>query len=229
VTNIGPPPPPIGDNKPPSVASTSIDTFDNTYDLCELDKPKVFFNWVFSDPDTGDSQSAWRVQIDNDPGFGSLGKIDSLKVTNTSNSFPGSLPEFGVDYFWRVMVWDSKDAPSKWYPLDPKDATFKTPEHDYPTVAFEPHKAVTNQPVQFEDKSTVSESLISSRYWTFQDASPASSTIQNPSVTFLSPGEKEKAKSVFLQVTDSSGLSCQIQGAVDVGLPLPGWIEVPPY
>lgn len=238
VRDIGDPlPPPKGENKPPSVSSASVDTFNNTFDLCVLANPSVIFSWVFSDQNAGDTQSAYRVQADNNNDFNSP-EVDSEKVTEqdgTSNSYtiPSASPlAFNTNYYWRVMVWDSQNAASKWYPTSPKTLSFNTPKHDYPTIAFEPRKAVTGETVQFQDKSQVFGGT-SKKSWNWDFGvgnNPENSTSSNPSVIFSSPG----IKTITLRVTDSDNFFCSCDPkkqdcTVSVDLPLPGWIEIPPY
>jgi hypothetical protein len=67
----------------------------------------VTFSWTFSDPDTGDSQSAYRLQIGNS-GFTTI-YVDTGKVTSSSTSTTVTLPSNMTvgDYYWRVTTWDT--------------------------------------------------------------------------------------------------------------------------
>jgi hypothetical protein len=70
----------------------------------------VTFTWTFSDPDAGDSQSAYQLQI----GTSSFTTIylDTGKVSSTAQNTTQTLPSnmtVGV-YYWRVKTWDSKGA-----------------------------------------------------------------------------------------------------------------------
>lgn len=72
------------------------------------------FRWDFHDPNAGDTQSAYQVQIDNVT-TGSLA-YDSGKVTSATalHTLPGASIANEEDWRWRVKVWDSKDAESRW-------------------------------------------------------------------------------------------------------------------
>jgi hypothetical protein len=67
----------------------------------------VTFSWTFSDNDTGDSQSAYQLQI-GDSSFTTI-YLDTGKVTSTSTNTTMTLPSnmtVGV-YYWRVSTWDT--------------------------------------------------------------------------------------------------------------------------
>jgi hypothetical protein len=72
------------------------------------------FGWTFSDPNQGDSQSAYQLQI-VDVGTGQT-VLDTGKVGSTSQSYTlaaGTLTN-GKRYQWRVMTWDQSGAQSPW-------------------------------------------------------------------------------------------------------------------
>jgi len=74
----------------------------------------VTFTWTFSDNDTGDSQSAYQLQIGNSD-F-SIIYLDTGKVMSTSTSTNRTLPSnmtIGL-YYWRVKTWDSTDGEGAW-------------------------------------------------------------------------------------------------------------------
>ena len=66
----------------------------------------VTFTWTFSDPDSGDSQSAYRLQLDDDSDFSSP-IIDTGKVDSASSNTTQTLPSNVGLYYWRVKTWDS--------------------------------------------------------------------------------------------------------------------------
>jgi len=75
------------------------------------------FTWTFSDPDTGDSQSAYRLlvadsqsNIDNNNG----NKWDSGKINTTMTlaTYSGSALAYGGVYYWKVTTWDSGNLQS---------------------------------------------------------------------------------------------------------------------
>lgn len=80
-------------------------------------------SWTFSDPDPGDSQRAYQVQIVRAPDYALV--LDSGKVisnqtqytvpTSTAPDVAGPLWSSGAYQFkYRVMVWDQADTPSPW-------------------------------------------------------------------------------------------------------------------
>lgn len=79
--------------------------------------------WTFSDPDSGDYQTAYQVQIaraSNLSVFLDTGKVLSGQTqytvpTSSSPDVAGPLWSSGTyRYKYRVRVWDSKDIPSDW-------------------------------------------------------------------------------------------------------------------
>lgn len=79
----------------------------------DADDP-VTFEWVFGDPDSGDSQSAFQLQIDN-ASTGASAYDSGKTVSGTeSHTVSGGTLTNGVDYRWRVRTWDSQDDVSPW-------------------------------------------------------------------------------------------------------------------
>jgi len=73
----------------------------------------VSFSWAFNDPDAGDSQSAYQLQIAYDSGFTNI-FLDTGKVSSSSTSTTRTLPSDVGVYYWRVKTWDSQDAEGAW-------------------------------------------------------------------------------------------------------------------
>jgi hypothetical protein len=73
----------------------------------------VTFTWNFSDPDLDDSQSAYRLQLDNDKDFTSP-IIDTEKVTSDRTHITRMLPNIVGLYYWRVKAWDTQNAEGDW-------------------------------------------------------------------------------------------------------------------
>jgi len=69
----------------------------------------VTFSWTFSDPNSGDSQSAYRFQLDDNSDFSSP-IIDTGKVSSSTSNTTQTLPSTVGLYYWRVKTWDSYDA-----------------------------------------------------------------------------------------------------------------------
>ncbi len=208
-------------NNPPSANNLNI----TQPDYCIISWPAAIFSWSFTDPN-GDTQSAYQLQVDNNSSFSSP-EVDSGKVISSSNSFATQAGQlsFNNTYYWRLMVWDSKDLSSPWISGSP----FTVPKHAYPSINFSwtPQNPSVNENTQFTDQSIVyGGSTKSSWSWAFQGGNPANSALQNPIVKFLSTG----TKSVTLRVADSDGFSCQPPPkTINSQLPLPDWIEIPPF
>lgn len=84
-----------------------------TRDNYDADTAGVF-DWNFIDLNAGDSQSAYRLQIDNATTGATA--FDSGKVvsTDTFHTLTASTLANEEDWRWRVMVWDSEDVESPW-------------------------------------------------------------------------------------------------------------------
>ena len=207
-------------NNPPSATNLNA----TQPDYCLVGWASAIFSWTFTDPN-GDTQSAYQIQADDNSNFSSP-EVDSGKVVSSSNSFATQVGQlsFNKTYYWRLMVWDSKDMASSWI----SGTSFVTPKHAYPSIDFTwtPQNPTINENAQFTDQSTVSGGAgKSSFFWTFQDGSPPSSTLRNPLVKFLSTG----AKSITLKVTDSDGFNCTGQKTLNTFLKLPEWEEIAPF
>ncbi len=206
-------------NQPPSATNLQV----NQPDYCLVSWAAAIFSWAYTDPD-GDSQGAYQVQVDNNSDFSSP-EADSGKVISSSNSYATLADKlsFNNTYYWRLMVWDSKDAASSWI----SGPSFTTPKHAYPTIDFSwtPQEQSIDELVQFTDQSTVYGGATKVSWsWTFQDGNPSGSSKQNATTTFTSAGPK----TVTLRVTDSDGFSCPGQKTVNAQIPLPEYREVPP-
>ncbi|KPV56411.1 hypothetical protein QJ48_27855 [Paenibacillus sp. A3] len=72
------------------------------------------FNWTFSDPDGGDYQTAWQIQVSaGDGGAFTNVVVDSGK--NTTNTNQWTFYGLGDNqYFYRIRTWDKGDAVSPW-------------------------------------------------------------------------------------------------------------------
>ena len=72
------------------------------------------FTWTFTDPNPGDTQSAYQLQIlDADLGTTAL---DTGKIVSTvsSHNVAGGTLTNTKSYQWRVKTWDSQDAEGEW-------------------------------------------------------------------------------------------------------------------
>lgn len=205
------------------------------------------FSWAFNDPNPGDSQSAYQVQIDDNSDFSSPA-VDSGKAGSSNNFYvpPAGVLNYATAYYWRLMVWDSKDAASAWA----NGPRFTTQPHLCPAVDFSwlPSKPSAGEKVKFtETVAFYGGAALAARNWDIPNAerySPPQSKIksifskifgwlvknifaismsdQNPDIIFQTAG----SKSVRLQITDSDGLTNSAVKTVDVNVALPKWKEI---
>jgi hypothetical protein len=78
-----------------------------------LPKSNVTFSWTFSSLEAGDYQTAYELQIDDDPDFWSP-NFDTGKVNSQLNNVTVLLTLPAGWYYWRVKVWNREDKPSAW-------------------------------------------------------------------------------------------------------------------
>ena len=97
------------ENNPPSAPTLTIPVANQHFDPTS----QILFSWIFNDPDSGDSQSAYRFQLDDNSDFSSP-IIDTGKVTSSESSTTQTLPSTVGLYYWRVKTWDSQDVGSDW-------------------------------------------------------------------------------------------------------------------
>lgn len=221
-----------------------------TRDCCGL-PPYYQFSWQFQDPDPGDSQSAYQLQVAKDSNFTDL-QVDTNKVTSSAESLQVILakkPSFGqlgynTTYFWRVKVWDTYGPKSSAW--QQASTSFMTPLHIFPSPNFYwiPQTITRNEVIQFcavEDATCTQTSLsvcynnnndqISCQGKTFfwqmsSDAIFVDGTgpnTPNPRVKFSNIG----SKNISLSITDDVG-TCTTTKSIKTYLPLPKWKEISP-
>ncbi|MEC0230637.1 S8 family peptidase [Paenibacillus alba] len=74
-------------------------------------------NWLFSDPDVGDIQSAYDVQIYNAAGTTLLSDSGWVSSSTSSYTIPSGVLSRGTTYGWRVAVKDNKGGASSFSSL----------------------------------------------------------------------------------------------------------------
>ncbi len=217
---------------PPNQPPTAINLLVNSTGLCNIEHPAVFLEWTFSDPDAGDIQSAFHVQVDNDPGFPSP-EVDSGKVISSHNEFAPSPLAFNTTYHWRVMVWDNHvpAAASVW-----ATGTFATiahpwPDQDSPHFDFIwwPERPTVDEVVQFTDRTQFHNPdplVVRTWKWDFENDGIIDSTDEHPTHIFTD----HVKHTVRLRVTDGIGFGpCYIEKYLTPVMPLPEWWEVAPF
>jgi PKD repeat protein len=183
--------------------------------------PAVTVSWTFADPgDPTPQQSAYQVQIDDDPAFGSV-NFDSGKVMSSSTAYLQSGLGWNVQYYSRARVWDEGDVSSAWtnqlFCVGPGcigGTAWRSPAHPYPTnvnnFSWTPIKPPIGSPVTFNDGPTTCYSApgvptpCSTWAWTFGDPLGGISTLQSPVYTYTTAG----SYNVNVTVTDGTSYSC---------------------
>ena len=222
-------------NRSPSAINLS--TTASVTDYCSQSPANIFLNWEFSDPDDGDSQSAYQVQVTriNDGQVYDSGKLLGSAPSRTAfniNSDMGSLfiwyDSSQQGYTWQVKVWDSQDAESEWSSTN----SFNTPTHQYPSANTEdkwftwsPLEPSADEDVQFTDESVCYVVACTNWDWDFEsDDTIDISGQQNPIWQFTDSISHQ----VTLWVTDADGNTCPGPHTVGVQVELPGWKEILP-
>ncbi len=195
-------------NTPPSASSLSISvaagTSDNLTADCKI-RDSAVFNWSFSDPDSGDSQSAFQIKVYSDGALTNLA-LDTNKITSSVSSYSTSTLSAGT-YYWKMMVWDNHNASSSWV-IAP--SSFTITEQQAINFTWSPTTPIFNSTVTFTANSTIP---IASYYWQFISGNP-SAVYGNPATTtFSSIG----SKAITLIPTTSGGKTCSISRNVVVG------------
>jgi hypothetical protein len=221
-------------NPPPTAENLSVDAQSSDVICGQVSGSQAKFSWTFVDP--GDSQSAYQIQIDNNPDFSSP-EVDTGKILSSSQSFflqlPYPLLNWGAPYYWKLQVWDSASNTSGWI----NGPSFTTPSHAYPSPDFTPSppNPVINELVTFIDNSICysagnveyyCKNGASTQYqWDFQDDNVWDSTYKGNATTTYS---NSVPYTIRLRITNSIG-SCDTTRQVNVSHSLPEWKEVPPF
>lgn len=217
-------------NQPPSTSPGSLQvTSANSADYCGVTAfPPVRVNWQFKDPNQGDTQSAFQIQIFQG---GNLA-VDTGKKTGSSQSYVfqlvGERLLWNTAYTWQVKVWDSKDASSSFT----QGQNFTTPLHHFPVAnfTFQPSSPGIGEQIQFQDQTTFGQgSTLKAWAWDFESDGTSDSTLQNPTHTYLVLGSFQ----VTLRSSDDVG-SCTTPEAgnpksITIGVSLPTWEEISPF
>ncbi len=222
-------------NNPPSATGLSATPIGD----CFLYHPYVKLEWSFSDPDlaSGDYQSAREVEIFSDSGYTNL--VNSIPEPDYS---PGSTEytpntglSFNTDYYWRVRVWDNEGTlsdcgqPEGW--CYPEELSFRTEkEWPWPDFSVTPptQRVHLKEKVEFTDESTCYDgpcnlSPTATYLWEFGDG--GTSLEKSTSHIYLATGNYD----VTLTIIDEVGNCTSDPIEITVTLPLPEWMEIPPF
>ena len=237
------------------ILSNSFPTARNLLEYSDYCNPgngigSINLSWNYSDDD-GDGQSAYRLQIDDDSSLDVDPLIDceisnnnsdvTVQLVSSSPNYNCSAEalqiQYGKDYWWRVMVQDSRGAWSTgWF--YPDEESFNVKAHGGPSPDFDilQVRVGFSRDVQFCSmrgaNPDCAENLVEyyGNYptwnWNFGDSSSGSnntSNIENPSHIYWTPG----IYAISLTVGDEVD-SCTIKKAVIVGAPDPIWKEIIP-
>jgi len=218
-------------NNPPTAADLTV----SVLDYCIYSLPTSFL-WDFSDPDAGDTQEYYQVQIDNNFSFSSP-EVDSGKVYSSSEAYaPVFSFLYNTTYYWRLKVWDDKGADSSWI----SGPLFTTPLHaySYPDFTPSPQSPSVDEVVEFVDNSECYNASGNEYFcqnggsvsyqWDFDydtgDGFTLDSTYKGSATTTYSVSQPY---TVRLRITDDLG-TCSADRLINVTLPLPEWEEVSP-
>lgn len=206
----------------------------NPSNYCGKSPNNIFLSWQFNDPDSGDTQSAYEIEVTR--------KSDgTTETTGQQSSSASSFPVLIINnhigsqliwydsssqgYSWRVRTWDSSGAQSPWSDFN----SFNTTKHQWPSIIFNssPEEPSKGEEVHFTDSSNCydGDGGCDIWSWVFEDGDPSISPDQNPTVQFIDNG----TKTVTLEVTDSDGYSCPLTKCVNVSWALPDWREIFPW
>ena len=238
-------------NQLPTARNLSVDP-PNSNDYCGITGyPPVRLRWEFYDP-SGLTQSAYQIQIDDNPDFSPPIIVDTGKVISSASSFVVAPPyqtlSWGRTYYWRIKVWNSQNVSSDWIVYQnntPPPESFTTISQPFPfvNVNWNPQNPAVNQTVQFcsvpesgkcetQPSGGWTQCYVSpcTWYWTFPSdweyATGSSSSSKNPAGQFTLAGDK----TFNLEVRDNRGYSCR---ACPLGCTLnvrrlPIWFPIPP-
>lgn len=73
----------------------------------------IDFEWTFDDPDVGNTQGAYEVEVSTVPGFGTT-VHDTGKVNSANEYYNWTTPTLVDIYYWRVRTWDNLDVGGDW-------------------------------------------------------------------------------------------------------------------
>lgn len=199
---------------------------DNSSDYCPSPvHPPVRLAWTFLGYKSGDTQSAYQIQIAQDSGFSSIIE-DKGKISNTGGFYVATNLDYGRTYYWRLKVWDNNKRESDWI----TGPSFSTIAYPYPTPDFiwDPQKITIGEPADFIDLTDFYGAPSPySWQWDFDNDGSIEYTSQNVDdyiYTTIIPG----GRTVRLEVS-ALGHTCSItKNFIPVLFAPPTWMETKP-
>lgn len=161
-------------SRAPSADNLTVDLWKDNPAFCGQSTPPMRVSWNFVDPDLGDQQDGYQIEVYSDINFSNL-LIDTCdEISASTCDFGGAsgayvfqqsgrLLSWDQIYYWRLKVWDSQGLFSDWiYPPSPTGSptlegsadSFDTPPHAYPEAdnfVYSPVSPLRNEPVEFDD------------------------------------------------------------------------------
>lgn len=198
-------------NQPPVTSNVRV----TEPDYC-ASSPGALAQWTYTDPD-GSPQSAYQVQVDTDPAFGSPDR-DTGKLTGAPTSYTVTPAlNYNTVYRARVRTWDASDAPSPWTIMSlctgtgcqPGNTAWQTPLHAYPApvnFTWTPSTPQVSMNISFVHDPALTCFGGCSYNWTFGDSGV--STDEVPVHAYTASGSYQAT----LSVADSSGYTCPSTG-----------------
>jgi len=110
-------------NAGPPTAPSSLLTEGETNPTGIIDTTPEF-SAIYNDPDEADIANKYRIQVDDDSGFGSLIWDSGSSGTSMTDcnegdrcsdiSYAGSTLSDDTTYYWRIKYWDDEDSEGEW-------------------------------------------------------------------------------------------------------------------
>jgi len=226
-------------NDIPSATNLSVEQTSG----CES-APIVRFSWDYNDDDNvppgTDPQSAYEIQIDDDP---NLDEDPFPPLSGGSDTYRDySPPNFGTTYWWRVRVRDNNGPVWSDWANGPNFTPIRWPEPDFTWCPEEPD---VGEPIRFcsvfeagvcspaaepacnlaGDLTTCAAGCILWEWDFDNDGTPEITSTDNPTYSYSSSGDY----TVRLTVTDADGHSCYKVKDLSTDISLPVWKEIPPF
>jgi len=217
----------ISFNQPPTITKFEVKDNPCAYGQFPLTIPSggylMWIDWDAKDPNN-DPLSAEISIVGGDTNFSTTTNLTYYPIPEQAGI------DFNTTYTITLKVSDGVNPPVS------TTTQFTTPRHQFPYVNFKwsPEKPLVNQLVQFCSVSTetcatiISQSEQSECYapsctwnWSFTNAIPSASTLQNPQVQF----SNATAAEITLKITSDVGF-CEKKVILNVRKPLLFWEEV---